>query len=331
MKTTIRFQILLVLNTLLAVFVAGFLAMDYRRELTDRFDEKRIALEEEAKTLLPAAVRLSRDGKQAVQEYVDAVCHRMRDTQSPGHHIAVRIDQSTLQATAHHRASSGMLDAMKTAAQSQGNYARTNGVELIVGTHEQDDIAVYVSEEVDSLRESVFHDEIRRLSGVIFLAALAAVVINVALIRIVARPLARLVSTVRSIGQGHLDAKAGEYQSIELSYLASEIDAMSGSLAAADQERATQMAKARQIQQNLLPTDGCIAGMRISHIYEAATDVAGDYFDILDLDSEGCLICIADVTGHGRSRCDERRHAENTFSTSRKDIFEPKRNPRIHQ
>ena len=294
-STSIRFQLLLAINALLAFFVIAFLAFDYRRELSERIDDKRVALEEEAKTLLPAVIRLRRDGNQEVQEYIDAVCARMRDTQSPGHHIAVLSEQKLLQAEGHRHVSGDMLHAGEfTDSQSQ-----IDSSNLIVGVHEQGDVSVYVSEEAETLRASVFRNEIRRFGGLLLLAALAAVVVNVVLIRIVARPLDRLVNTVRSIGRGELDTKTGEFHSVELSYLASEIDAMSASLAAADQERTMQMAKARQIQQNLLPTNGATSGLRVSHVYEPATDVAGDYFDVMDLGANGCLFCIADVTGHG--------------------------------
>jgi len=298
-KTTIRFQILLALNSLLGIFVVSFLVVDYRRELSERFEEKHIALEEEAKTLLPAAVRLSSDGEQAVQTYVDEVCHHMRDVQSPGHHIAIRLGESTLQATAHNRESDDMLNAMTVAAESSNYYLNKDGFEIVVGKHEQGELAVYISEDVAELRSSVFRDELRRFTGLLFFAVLAALLVNLVLLRIVARPLDRLVSTVRTIGRGDFKVEAGAFRSAEFSFLAGEIDAMSASLASAEQARAIEMAKARQIQQNLLPSDNNVPGVNLSHIYEPATDVAGDYFDILDMGPNGWLFCIADVTGHG--------------------------------
>ena len=87
---TIRFQLLLAVNATMAVLVVGFLAYHYWRGLSERLEEKHIALEEELKTLLPAVLRFRPSGLDAVQDYVDAVCVRMQDTQSPGHHIAAQ-------------------------------------------------------------------------------------------------------------------------------------------------------------------------------------------------------------------------------------------------
>ena len=74
---------------------------------------------------------------------------------------------------------------------------------------------------------------------------------------------------------------------------------MSASLAAADRDRKVQMAKAREIQQSLLPKEPSIPGLRIAHLFEPAEDIGGDFYDILLMYDGAWLICVADVTGHG--------------------------------
>ena len=129
---SVRFRLLLAVNATMGALFLLFLVLDYRRELSDRVAEKRIALEEEAKTLLPGVLRVRPNGVSAVQDYVDSVCGAMQDRQSPGHHIAVRMDETTIQALAHHRASPEMF---KTFIQPHYvkicQFLRANGVEII--------------------------------------------------------------------------------------------------------------------------------------------------------------------------------------------------------
>ncbi len=40
-------------------------------------------------------------------------------------------------------------------------------------------------------------------------------------------------------------------------------------------------------------------GLAFACLYQPAEDVAGDYYDISTLPDGSCLICVADVTGHG--------------------------------
>jgi sigma-B regulation protein RsbU (phosphoserine phosphatase) len=67
-------------------------------------------------------------------------------------------------------------------------------------------------------------------------------------------------------------------------------------LVAVDSELAT----ARKIQMAALPrTNPDIAGLEVSSVYTPASDVAGDFYDFLELEN-GCLgVFIADVSGHG--------------------------------
>ena len=296
---TIRSQLLFAVNGSLAVVIAVFLVFDYRQGFEERLGEKRVALEEEAKTLLPAVLEVSPQGADAVQSYIDAVCAQMQDFQSPGHHIAVEFEDETLQAVAHHRASPEILQAMREAARTPGRSAPIGQTELVVGSHGRSGATVYVSETLDNLRQAARGDVIARLFQLAVLAIVSAIVVNVVLWRMVTRPLDRLVATVREIATGRLGTRTGQFHSAELAYLADEINAMSESLAEADQQRSLQMAKARKIQQHLLPGDVDTPGLEVACLFEPAEDVAGDYYDLLPLADGTFLLCVADVTGHG--------------------------------
>jgi phosphoserine phosphatase RsbU/P len=67
-------------------------------------------------------------------------------------------------------------------------------------------------------------------------------------------------------------------------------------LVAVDSELAT----ARAIQLAALPrTNPNLAGLEVAAVYTPASDVAGDFYDFLELENGGLGVFIADVSGHG--------------------------------
>ncbi len=303
-KKTIRFQLLFVVNSVLAIFVIAFLVFDYQHDLAGRLEEKRITLNEEAATLLPAVIQIRQQGKESVQQYIDSVCGPMEDESSPGHHIVVQLEgaqflNETFQAHAHHRSSPEILRAMQEAVKLPQSRSTLGNTEIVVGTSTQNGATVYVSETMRNLYDSVIGAVVRRLAGFALLAIIAAAVVNIALRQIVTRPLRQLVKTVKKIGEGELGVQLDSFQSSELDYLKHEINSLSTSLATADQYLSMQMAKAREIQENLLPKEIDIPGLNVAHFFEPADDVGGDYYDALQLSDGSWVFCVADVTGHG--------------------------------
>ena len=297
---TIRFQLLAAVNSALALLLVVFLILDYRREISDRVAQKHVALKEEAQTLLPGVLRLRPSGVVKVQQYVDDVCGSMRDVSSPGHHIAVRLSDGTeLQARAHGRSSAEMFQAMQAAARSPTHRARFGKEELVVGWAQMGSFTVYVSEQLTNVRRSVRRQIIPRLVGIVLMAVVAAALVNLVLLRMVARPVRQLIDTVHEITGGRLGAQTGPLGSQEFDYLAEAINSMSSSLAETDHRRRQQMDKARRIQEHLLPEAVNVPGLTMAHLYQPAADVAGDYYDVIALPDGTWLLCVADVTGHG--------------------------------
>lgn len=272
---------------------------DYQREMADRVRNKRIALEEEAKTLLPAAVALQHRPDAALQQYIDAVCAQMQTPDSPGHHIAVRLADITLQSKPHNRASPEMLSSMQLAAESPSHRATRTGSDLIVGVAEREGVAVYVGESLANVRRAVRAGVVRRLAALIIMFLIAAFTVNLVLLRIVTSPVQKLVATVQDIATGQLGAQSEPFRSAEFDFLASEINRMSLSLASADSNRRSQMAKAREIQNHLLPHSTDCPGLSAAFLFQPAEDVGGDYYDVVRTPDGACLFCVADVTGHG--------------------------------
>ena len=296
-----RFQLLAAVNIAIAVLLGAFLVLDYRTEIAQRVSEKHSALQEEVDTLLPAVVQMRASGSGAIQRYIDGVCGRMRETVSPGHHIAVQMGAEVLQAVTHDRASPEIFAAMQDAAQSPAYQSGFGEERMVAARSQQEDVTVYASEFVTNVRRAAGRRMLHRLLRIAVLAIATAVVVNAVFARLANRPLRRLVQTVRQIEQGKLGVRAGAFNTAEFRYLAEAIDSMSCSLAEVERLRRAEMARARRIQEQLLPEPENIqaGSLRFARLYRPAEDVAGDYYDIVTLRDGTWLACIADVTGHG--------------------------------
>jgi len=296
---SLRFQLLLGVNLTMGVLLVLFLVYDYQRSINTRLAEKHVALNEEA-TLLAEAVRhLRSEANSVVQDYLDTVCGQMQESHSPGHHLAVELDGTVLQARSHHRASAEMFRAMQAAADAPNHRQRFGTKELVIGSTREGTMRVFVSEYVSDVRRAVLGDIIRRLAVATIAGLIAAMVVNIVLYRTVDRPLRRLVATVTRIGRGEFGLQAGKFNSAELTRLADAIDLMSGSLSSAVHYQRGQMKKARQIQEHLLPERIEVPGLQVGCRYQPADDVSGDYYDLFRLPDGSHLLCIADVVGHG--------------------------------
>ena len=296
---SIRFQLLLVVNSVMFLMLLGLLVFDYQRELSSHFREKQTSLKEEAKTLLPSILHLRTHGSDGVQAYLDDVCEAMGDTDSHSHHIAVELDGQLFQAQAHDCRKCEMGSTMKLATANSDWRFQIEGQEFLVGMESRGGISVLVAQDVSNVASTVFFDLMLRMSGLMLMGLVAALIMNFTLIRLVSQPLGELVKQVREIGSGNFDVHLNGFGNTELDFLSSEVKTMSTQLAASEQERKIRLNKARRIQENLLPDDINTAGLEISTIYWPAEEVGGDYFDILPHGEQSWLICMADVTGHG--------------------------------
>jgi serine phosphatase RsbU (regulator of sigma subunit) len=61
----------------------------------------------------------------------------------------------------------------------------------------------------------------------------------------------------------------------------------------------SELAIARRIQTSILPRDLSVAGMEIAASMQTATEVGGDYYDVLPTEDGGFWLGIGDVSGHG--------------------------------
>jgi len=296
----IRAKLLIAVNAVLLVGLVGFLVLDFQRGWAERLSSKQVSLAEEAALVLSAADRLEHHGAEAVQQYIDQACAQMQDATSPGHHIAVRLDDQTLlQARTHDRASPAFAYAMQRASSAPDRRARVDGEPILVGSRRRGELVVYVSEFTRNIRRTARAQLFSRAGGIALVGIALTAIVNLVLLRVVTRPIGRLVETVRRIGGGELGIAPRRSTTAELDDLAMEIGAMSRSLAKADEYRRQQMAKARQIQHNLLPRPDHLQSVGIHHVHLPADDVGGDFFDVKIIDDHRVAVYMGDVTGHG--------------------------------
>ena len=319
---SVRMQVLLIVNLTLGSLLAILLVWDYRREMSDAVQDKQIGLQDEAIAVHQAVMHLLRGhGVDDVQQYVNTVCFAMRDSHSPGHHIVVEFDHQTVQA---HRAESQELaetlragiqfpdseevaanrtdqcvGALRVGTQNPDHRVTFQGKQLVVAGQTGDGITVYISEYLTNIRRAIRQEVLWQSAILAALAVLAAGIVNVMLLKLVARPLQSLAAVVTQIAKGTFDTRVAQLGSAELDELAIAVNSMSNALAESEQHRRAQMEKARLIQEHLLPQDLAVPGLTASILFSPAEEVAGDYYDLFALSDGTWLICIADVVGHG--------------------------------
>lgn len=290
-------RVALAVNLLVIVCGMGFLIVDYQQESRQRLADKALALREEAMTIHQGISGLSRKSVEDQQRFINAVCRRMSDDESPGHHIVVEIDGKALQSQAHHRDSEQALQAVRAA--SGRSPAEIEDTDLLVGWHREAGVTVYVAERMTSVQTEIRRQAMLRSVGIVLFGLLLALAVSLVIHRLVHKPLRRLVKTIDSIAAGDYRKTNGRFDGAELAQVAAAVDSMSHSLARAEEHRKASLDRARRVQEHLLPQNGGGNGLDIAFFHNAAEDVAGDYVDVFQTNRGTTIICVADVVGHG--------------------------------
>lgn len=280
-------------NAIVLVLGVTFLVFDYRRESSQRLNDKVLALEGQAMTLHQAVSLVDRNSLADQQRVIDAVCGRMSDEVSPGHHIVVEIDGKTLQSQVHHRSSDDLLQTIR-----YDDEPDIESTALLVGKHSEGGITVRIGEQVGTAMREIRRRAALRSLGVFAFGVLLSVAINIVVHRLVQRPLRRLVKTIDAIASGDFRLASGRFEGLELTRLVDAVNSMSGSLARAERQRKIALDKARRVQANLLPRleEG---GLDVAYFHHTADEVGGDFLDIFRTKSGATVLCLADVVGHG--------------------------------
>jgi phosphoserine phosphatase RsbU/P len=144
---------------------------------------------------------------------------------------------------------------------------------------------------------------LRILFALVCAAALATLAIALLLARRLSRPIDALVARTQAIASGDLAARAvsGPREVEELGAAMNDMAREIGESRAAlvDKERlARELEIAARIQMSILPRRLDGAHLEVSARMITASEVGGDYYDVLTVD-DGCWIAIGDVSGHG--------------------------------
>jgi serine phosphatase RsbU (regulator of sigma subunit)/anti-sigma regulatory factor (Ser/Thr protein kinase) len=153
--------------------------------------------------------------------------------------------------------------------------------------------------------------ESRRQQAIVVLVLLGLAVAGALLLMtLLLRPIDKLRDGLERIGHGDLDTPIQLRDRTEFQLLAEAINHMAGELRAAqvqemEKERLKhEMELARQIQGSLLPAASLVTGdFEILGVHQAAAEVGGDFFDVLELPEGNIGIAIADVSGKGLAGC----------------------------
>jgi len=299
-RRSISTQLLVAVNAPLTIALAVLLTLDYQREMRDAIAQKHVNLDEEAMMIYRGMYYLGQyERPEAIQRYIDSICGHMQESESPGHHIAVRWRGGLMQAQLGPRSSRDILQTMQRAAESSDYLASLGNETLVVGRFSGRGVDVYVSEYTTNIRHAIRQNILYHLASLAVLAVAAAMIVNLVLWRIVTRPMRKLSSAVARVAAGDYGVPPDGFHSRELKELSDAIQTMSESLSDNERQRRAQMTQARRIQENLLPRAMEIPGLDIARLFSPAEAVAGDYYDLIRLSDGTWLVCVADVSGHG--------------------------------
>ncbi len=280
--------LLFAVNVPLAVLVALLLVTDYRREMRRATDARRITLSDEASVIGNALLRLSEpDDATAITTFLESSCAETAGPDTPGHWIDVRWNGKRLHT--------------HTGPDSEQNTEPEIGrvQDAIVGRFSAGDLQVAVTERAAEIRRSARGETFMHLSGILGLASLAAIIVDVVLVRLIANPTKRLTATVEQLQSNEFQMEPLSFRSRELNDLSFQIAKMAESLRHAEADRSGAMRRARDIQNHLLPQRICVPGLAFATHFQPAEDVAGDIYGVMQMRDKSWLIYIADLVGHG--------------------------------
>ncbi|UCG50487.1 MAG: SpoIIE family protein phosphatase [Candidatus Latescibacterota bacterium] len=131
-------------------------------------------------------------------------------------------------------------------------------------------------------------------------------ILSLVLFRRISKPMGLLMEGVHRLGEGRLDTRISCPSRNEFRVLAESFNDMSTRIATAQEELVIkermdhELEIAREIQGTLIPTRVHEPeGYQVAIFYQSATEVGGDYLDVIPLDRDNISLVMADVSGKG--------------------------------
>lgn len=164
------------------------------------------------------------------------------------------------------------------------------------------------------LRRSYVDDVVSRSRKALMMVSAILLVVGVfgagALMHVMLRPVSVLKAGIARIGQGDLETPMNLQDRTELGMLAETVDEMAARIKASqtlmlEKNRLDhEMDLAHSIQVSLMPDRQIACGRFAAEgLYQAASEVGGDYFDAFELPGDKLGVFMADVAGKGLGGC----------------------------
>lgn len=295
---SLRFQLLAGVQVAMILMLSVALYLDHFRELKFVLSERQMSLAEEADTLVMAIRTAFANDVTLVQSMLDRF-GRHPSPSAGRHQIFVKIGNQILMPTSQSGTTWNSLLNQQALRNSTAETFEFDEREMVIAIQSADGIEAYVVEPVSSIRREVLRESLLRIVGLVAAGVIASVLIEFILWRAFIRPVEKLAKTVETIASGELGAQVERFHTRELETLGCAINRMSATLSEYDRGRRRELDKARRLQQHLQSAWPTVRGLKIDRFYLPATDVTGDYQDLVQQSDKTCSLCLADVTGHG--------------------------------
>lgn len=311
---SLKIQITLLVSLLVAGLVAAFSWTVMTREQSMILSEvlHRVILQGRNLALSSAKPLLHEDPEFELHPLVSRVQEYDRDVVSivvvdrrgiiKGHQAVADVDKEYLPPR-------GLRLIEHVSRQSAGESFRENEdiIEVTVPVIDQGERigTVYLQYSKREIHEAVA-DIKGRIVRIGLIALAMGVLISLLLASHITSPVSKLTRGAESIGRGNLDTRIKIRSVKEIQALAHTFNEMARSLeeshrAMLDKERMEkELEIAREIQETLLPAHlPHLRNFEIDAYYHPASQVGGDYFDLIPVDERHLMIVVGDVAGKG--------------------------------
>jgi sigma-B regulation protein RsbU (phosphoserine phosphatase) len=299
-------HLLLAVNVPLALLLLVLMVFQYRDTMNQAILEKETGLAAEAVAVHQAVSHLaSGHSSESAHEFIERFRAKMQNTRSTGHAILVMRGDQILHGSEHGRitvnADRDMLQMFRSGKSRQWWKVESTDELIVLGGYEDAGTTVIIAELATDIHRAARAAVLWQLVVLTMLALVAAAIMGAVLWRLIRSPLRRMSATVDTIARGEFGVLLESPVGRELQNLTRSFNTMSDALATDKNRRQREIQRAREIQQQLLPSRASVPGLTIASDYRPAEAVAGDYYDLLPLADGSWLIVIADVAGHGIS------------------------------
>jgi serine phosphatase RsbU (regulator of sigma subunit) len=134
-------------------------------------------------------------------------------------------------------------------------------------------------------------------AALIAMAAATGLFLAIVMTRQITKPIQAIAAAARKLEKGEL-TRVTTFSGGEIGDLARGFNLMGEAVAFRQQRLEREMTLAQNIQNALLPKNVVVPALELSAGIEPATEVGGDYYDILPT-RDGCWFGMGDVAGHG--------------------------------